>query len=175
MKIKWFEMWNNSLAFSLAFKFPKSNFNYIKFAKWIRKASWWAQMTIIFSSFIPFSINQFPRFLFCICQLAIDTENLFDGTVVDSEVFINYVLNGLDFLLIIFYYVEKYAYFCKILHHFVNLLQIKEFTSNPTSIQPCKVCFIVISNMFYSSLESIPNILFFVNYLNILCEKCIFT
>ena len=48
MKIKWFERWNKSHALREALKFSKPKFNDIEFVKWLYKATWWAQVIILF-------------------------------------------------------------------------------------------------------------------------------
>ena len=96
--------------------------------------------------------------------MVIETEKLFDATLADMHVFINYLRNGMDLLPTIFYYVEAMrislwdtAFFCefsvdKEVHKTTTL------TSNSISIRSCEGCFICTSNMFCSLLKPFQNL-----------------
>jgi len=100
--------------------------------------------------------------------LAIETEKLFDATVADMHVSINYLPDGMDPLPTIFDYVEAMrislwdtAFFREFgvdkgVHKTTTL------TNNSISIRPCEECFIGTSNMFCSLLKSFPNLPFFL-------------
>jgi hypothetical protein len=95
--------------------------------------------------------------------LAIETEKLFDATVVDMHVSINYLPNGMDLLPTIFSHVEAMrislwdtAFFREFgvdkgVHKTTTL------TSNILVFRPCEGCFIGTSNMFCFLLKSFPN------------------
>ena len=134
MKIKWLERWNGPPTLCEALKFLKPKFNNIEFSKWLHKSTWWAHVIIfsyiIFGSFIFFASYFFYFFqslkkywpLFYIWQLAIKTEKLFNATMANLDVSINYFLDNMYPFLLFFIMWRQYACHYGMLHFFVSLL-----------------------------------------------------
>ena len=124
-------------------------------------------------------VIEFYSSLFYIWQLVIETKKLFNDIVVDLDVSINYLSDGMDHLPIIFYYMKTMcislwdtAFFRDIYKEIhVNHNNDKQFNFKPT-----------IRRVFYRYFKYVifhvetisKSFFFFANYLDIKNEECMF-